>query len=171
MEEALKHINRKKTEHNISVEYRDELLLAKMDAKLILQVIINIVDNAIKYTPVGSSIVISVGRKENMACISIADNGSGIPDEMKPKVFQMFFTGENKIVDNRRSLGIGLALCNSIIHAHGGTLSVTDSIPHGCIFVFTLPLGKVEVSRFEGQGYEREEVDIDEQNSSSGGGR
>ena len=171
VEEALKHINRKKTEHNISVEYRDELLLAKMDAKLILQVIINIVDNAIKYTPVGSSIVISVGRKENMACISIADNGSGIPDEMKPKVFQMFFTGENKIVDNRRSLGIGLALCNSIIHAHGGTLSVTDNIPHGCIFVFTLPLGQVEVSRFEGQGYEREEVDIDEQNSSSGGGR
>lgn len=145
IEEALRHINRKKIEHAISVEYKDELLLAKMDAKLILQVIINIVDNAIKYTPAGSDIHIIVEKKKDMVSVSIADNGDGIPDDMKSRVFQMFFTGDNKIVDSRRSLGLGLALCKSIINAHGGTLILTDNEPHGSVFTFTLPLGEVNI--------------------------
>lgn len=146
IEEALRHINRKKTEHEISVEYKEELLLAKMDAKLILQVLINLVDNAIKYTPAGSQIRISTEKIEDRIAVSIADNGAGIPDEMKPRVFEMFFTGENKIVDSRRSLGLGLSLCRSIISAHGGELVLTDNEPHGCIFTFTLHSGEVPIN-------------------------
>lgn len=63
--EALHHINRKSEEHHISVESKEEFLLAKMDAKLIVQVIINIVDNAIKYTPKNSHIVIRTEKQEN----------------------------------------------------------------------------------------------------------
>lgn len=63
--EALHHINRKSEEHHISVESKEEFLLAKMDAKLIVQVIINIVDNAIKYTPKNSHIVIRTEKREN----------------------------------------------------------------------------------------------------------
>lgn len=63
IEEAMRHINRKSSEHVISVEYKDELLLARMDAKLIIQVVINIVDNAIKYTPPGSEIRITAEKK------------------------------------------------------------------------------------------------------------
>lgn len=143
--EALLHINRKSSEHNISVNIKDELLLAQMDAKLIIQVIINIIDNAIKYTPKGSSISVTAEKKEDTVHISIADDGAGITDEMKPRVFDMFFTGENKIADSRRSLGLGLSLCRSIINAHGGEITLSDNMPHGCIFEFTLPSGEVEI--------------------------
>lgn len=146
IEEALRHINRKSAEHSISAEYRDELLLARMDARLIMQVIINIVDNAVKYTPVGSEIKITATKEDGTIVVSIADNGAGIPDSSKQRVFEMFFTGDNKIADSRRSLGLGLPLCKSIIHAHGGEITLTDNSPHGCVFSFTLPSNEVNIN-------------------------
>lgn len=146
IEEALRHISRKRTEHEITTEFRNEMLLVSIDAKLILQVLINIIDNAIKYTPPGSLIKLVVQKKENMAVVSVADNGPGIPDEIKPRVFEMFFTGNSKIIDSRRSLGLGLALCKSIINIHGGELTLEDNCPQGCIFTFTLPLGEVNIN-------------------------
>ncbi len=143
IEEALKHLHPKSTEHKINVLNSEELLLAKMDVKLILQVIINIVDNAIKYTPSGSVIEIRTEKKDHMIVVSISDNGNGIKDEMKSKVFEMFFTGTNEIADSRRSLGLGLPLCKSIINAHGGEMTLTDNTPQGSIFSFTLPLEEV----------------------------
>lgn len=143
--EALHHINRKSVEHSILVESKDEFLLAKMDARLIVQVIINIVDNAIKYTPKNSHIVIITEKQGNKAVISISDDGAGIQDELKPRIFDMFYSGANKIADSRRSLGLGLSLCKSIIHAHGGEIKVSDNLPHGTIFTFTLPVGEVKI--------------------------
>lgn len=143
--EALHHINRKSEEHHISVESKEEILLAKMDARLIVQVIINIVDNAIKYTPKNSHIVIRTEKRGKQAIVSIADDGNGIADEIKPRIFDMFYSGANQIADSRRSLGLGLSLCKSIISAHGGELTVSDNLPHGTVFTFTLPAGEVNV--------------------------
>lgn len=145
VKEALRHINRKSIEHSISVESQDELLLARMDARLIVQVIINIVDNAIKYTPKNSHITIKTEKQGNHAVISISDDGSGIPDELKPKIFDMFYSGANQIADSRRSLGLGLSLCRSIVRAHGGEITVSDHVPHGAKFTFTLPVGEVKI--------------------------
>ena len=136
--EALHHINRKS-------ESKEEFLLAKMDAKLIVQVIINIVDNAIKYTPKNSHIVIRTEKRGKQAIVSISDDGNGIADEIKPRIFDMFYSGANQIADSRRSLGLGLSLCKSIINAHGGELTVSDNLPHGTVFTFTLPAGEVKV--------------------------
>ncbi|MEE0945382.1 MAG: DUF4118 domain-containing protein [Acutalibacteraceae bacterium] len=144
-EEALRHIGRKSTEHKISVIHKDELLLANADAKLIVQVLINLIDNAIKYTPLGSEIKVITEKKNGYASISVIDNGNGIPDNIKPYVFEMFYTGDNRIADSCRSLGLGLALCKSIIGAHGGELTLTDNQPQGCNFTFTLPLGEVKI--------------------------
>ena len=99
VQEALRHINRLRTEHTISVENEDDLLLAKMDARLIVQVLINIVDNAIKYTPKGSHISIRTMRNGDWAVISISDDGPGISDENKKQIFDMFYSGANQIVD------------------------------------------------------------------------
>ena len=143
--EALHHVNRKSVEHHITVQHKEDYLLAKMDAKLMVQVIINIVDNAIKYTPKGSDILIKTWKQGNNAIISIADNGAGIPDEMKERVFDMFYSGANKIADSRRSLGLGLSLCRSIVNAHGGKIEVSDNTPHGTVFTITLPAGEVEI--------------------------
>ena len=143
--EALQHISRKKTEHKISFQPSEEFILVKVDARLIMQVIINIVDNAIKYTQQDSEIVITTQKKQGKAFVSIADNGPGIPDDIKPLVFDMFYSGAKSIADSRRSLGLGLSLCRSIITAHGGNLELSDYIPHGAVFTFSLPIEEVDL--------------------------
>ena len=144
--EALNHINKRSVEHKINVCESDDIMLVDVDARLIVQVIINIVDNAVKYTPKGSEITISTQKNGNMLSVSIADNGNGITDDIKDKVFDMFYTGANKIADSRRSLGLGLALCKTIISAHGGEITVSDNNPHGAAFTFTLPVKEVDIN-------------------------
>ena len=85
------------------------------------------------------------------------DNGPGIPKESREHVFEMFYSGKNKVsdmfysgankvVDSRRSLGLGLALCRSIVNAHGGEIALYDCDPQGCCFRFTLPLSEVNLN-------------------------
>lgn len=143
IEEAMRHIRPKAKNHSVTVVCEDDFLLVEADAKLIVQVIINLVDNALKYTPAGASISINAERKKGMAEIKIADTGNGISDMEKEKIFDKFYCGEHKIADNRRSLGLGLYLCKAIVEAHGGTICVTDNHPHGAVFRFTLPLEEV----------------------------
>ena len=104
------------------------------------------IDNAIKYTPPGSVIFIRGTKTDGKAQISVEDNGPGIPEEMKSHIFEMFYTGKTTVADSHRSLGLGLALCHSIIEAHEGTLVLTDHDPHGCNFTFTLPLSEVTLN-------------------------
>lgn len=78
--------------------------------------------------------------------ITVSDHGTGISDEEKEKVFDMFYTGGSRSSDSRRSLGLGLALCRSIITSHGGTISVSDNIPNGTVVSFTLPIGEVDLN-------------------------
>lgn len=144
--EALKHVSRQSCDHNIAFNRGDEILLANMDTRLIMQVVINIVDNAIKYTPKGSTIEIKAVSHDKMVEVSIADDGPGIAEEEKEKLFEMFYTGNNKAADSRRGLGLGLALCKSIITAHGGEISVSDNTPSGVIFRFTLPKKEVLIN-------------------------
>ncbi|MBQ7322924.1 MAG: sensor histidine kinase KdpD [Clostridia bacterium] len=146
IEEAVRRTEKNASEHKLTVKESDGILLARMDARLIVQVLINLMDNAIKYTPRGSEIEISAVEKGNDIAITVADNGHGIADEIKPRVFDMFFTGAEKIADSRRSLGLGLALCKSIVNAHGGEITVSDNKPHGAVFTFTLPKEEVEIS-------------------------
>ena len=75
--------------------------------------------------------------------VSVSDNCPGIPDKDKNEIFEKFYRGENKIADNRRSLGLGLYLCKSIVEAHGGKISVKDHVPKGSVFSFTVPLEEV----------------------------
>ena len=143
--EALRHINRKRAEYHFHVQSSDDYLLAQMDAKLIVQVLINILDNAMKYTPPGSDIEIGWKQEGKLIYISVADNGPGIPDQAKPHIFDMFYSASNQIADSRRSMGLGLALCKSIVNAHGGEIMVSDHKPHGSIFTFSVPAGEVEL--------------------------
>lgn len=144
VEEALEHVNPKKIEHEIHVHSTEDYLLAYVDASLIVQVLINLVDDAIKYTPKGSHIDILLSKCENMVVCKGQDDGYGIAN--KEHIFDMFYTDLNSIVDSRRSLGLGLSLCHSIVLAHGGTITVEDNIPHGTIFTFTLPFKEVKIN-------------------------
>lgn len=136
--EALKHVHRKRSEHQILVRQQEDLLMAKIDTQLMIQVFINLVDNAIKYTPPGSTIQITTFQKQQEIIVEVADNGPGIPEEEKKKLFDMFHTSSKSSTDGQRGLGLGLALCKSIIRAHGGHISVLDNPPHGTIIRFSL---------------------------------
>ena len=141
--EAMRHTDRNRDGRKIEVSSDEEFILGKMDARLIVQVVINLVDNAVKYTPEGAQIRIHTGKKDGMVVVSVSDTGPGIPDEQKSKVFDMFYTGTNRAADGRRSLGLGLGLCRSIIRAHGGEIWISDNKPQGAVFTFTLPAEEV----------------------------
>jgi len=145
IEEAMQHIRPKVKSHSVTTACEDDFLMVRADGKLIVQVIINLVDNALKYTPDDASISITAENKNGMAEIKIADTGRGISNAEKEKIFDKFYSGEHKIADNRRSLGLGLYLCKAIVEAHGGTICVTDNLPHGSVFCFTLPLEEVTI--------------------------
>lgn len=134
IEEALKHIKTRSANQKIRFVEQDELTMARMDAKLITQVIINLVDNAIKHTPATSTITIWTKAKGDKVVIEVQDDGPGIAPELKTRIFDMFVTGDKTVNDSRRGLGLGLALCKSIIDAHGGTITVADNQPTGTIF-------------------------------------
>ena len=85
----------------------------------------------------------STWKADNTVYVEISDNGPGIPDEAKQRILEMFYTGTNKVADSRRSMGLGLALCKSIVNAHGGEITVRDNHPKGTVFQFTLPAEEV----------------------------
>jgi two-component system sensor histidine kinase KdpD len=144
--EALLHVNRNSVKHVIQTELDDELMMARMDSRLIVQVLINMIDNAIKYTQDGSHITISARRERHIVIVEISDDGPGISsEEVKVRLFEMFYTADNIHGDGRRGLGLGLSLCKSIVNAHGGTIGVKDNIPKGTVFYFTLQAEEVNV--------------------------
>lgn len=142
--EALEHVNRKISDYTVKVNLKDDLLMVDVDVRLIVQVMINIVDNAIKYTKPGTEIQINVFNKGKKVVVEVADNGTGISKQNQECIFDMFFTINGNKGDSRRGLGLGLALCKSIIKAHDGEIYVRNNKPHGTVIGFTL--SQVEVN-------------------------
>ena len=145
--EALQHVDRRAGRRRVDVELEDELLMADMDARLVVQVIINLVNNAVSYTPADGRIVVSARRvvehDRPRVRIAVADEGPGISEEDRKHIFDMFYNGSTgrrggKSGDFKRGMGLGLSLCRSIVEVHGGTLDVRNVNPHGSEFSFTL---------------------------------
>ena len=147
IEEALRHTDRGATKRHIQTSVRDDLLMARMDAALIVQVLINLVNNAVKYTAEGANITIGARRDGDKALVWVEDDGQGIPEGAEERVFDIFYTGGKRSPDSHRGIGLGLALCKSIVLAHGGEIGVENVVPHGARFWFTLPM--VEVNEDE----------------------
>ena len=141
--EALQHISRHVRDHQLHHEECEKIVLVRIDSQLMMQVIINLVNNAVQYTPKGSEIIVASRLEGSDLVVSVADNGPGVPDAMKERIFDLFYTSRGQIADSRRGMGLGLALCQSIIHAHGGTLKVRDQLPHGSIFEFRIKAEEV----------------------------
>jgi two-component system sensor histidine kinase KdpD len=109
------------------------------DKILINEVLKNLIDNALKFTPADSIIHISVSVEKNALVVSVEDNGPGIvPDEMN-KLFEKFYRG--KMLTPQSGLGLGLAICHRIIHAHGGKIWAENRDQGGAAFRFSLPFG------------------------------
>ena len=114
--------------------------MVNIDQSLISQVVSNLVLNAIHHTPDGTPITIRSYAKDNRAVVEVLDEGQGISEQSKPRLFDIFYTGDTSTFDSSHFLGLGLFLSKAIIDAHHGTIEVHDNKPHGAIFTFSLPL-------------------------------
>lgn len=140
---AVSHIMQRSPEYEISITIPNELLLVPMDAKLIEQVLINLLDNAVKHTPPGNEISVTVVHDEdaNCAVFSVMDRGDGIAKEDLPSIFKMFYTTHVKHADAQHGIGLGLPICDAIVKAHGGNiLALNRNDGSGAEFIFTLPM-------------------------------
>lgn len=140
---AVLTIEKRAPEYEITVHIPDETLFVPMDARLITQVFVNLLDNAVKHTEKGKEIVVTAyGQpQEGQAVFSVMDTGTGIAEADLPHVFQMFYTTRGKQPDAQRGVGLGLAICESIIKAHGGTILARNrEDASGAEIRFTLPL-------------------------------
>lgn len=140
---AVGHIKKRSPEYEIAVNIPEELLLVPMDAKLIEQVLVNLLSNAINHSLPENEISISVDEDKNKkeAVFTIADHGCGIAVSDLPHIFQMFYTTHSRGANAQRGVGLGLAICEAIIKAHGGTIEGHNRTEgQGAEFVFTLPM-------------------------------
>lgn len=144
IEEALNHVDATITSHPLHVELENTFMMAEMDASLIVQVLINLLNNAIKHTPPSTKIIIKAFHKKEKVIIQVCDEGPGIPKDKQSSLFDMFTTLDNLSGDSRRGMGLGLALCKSIIHAHNGVISMYDNQPQGSVFEFSLNASEVQ---------------------------
>lgn len=147
VEEALRHVNPAVREHDLKVVACDEPALVNVDARLMVQLVVNLVNNAITYTPAGSHIVISIGVDDGHVACSVADDGPGIAPEDRERIFESFYTANHGLADSCRSVGLGLSLCRSIALAHGGSIEVTAADPHGSVFTIELPAADVSFDK------------------------
>lgn len=134
--DAVSHIKKHSHRHNIYVHIPDEIILIRVDGLLIRQVIINLLNNAINYSPVESEINVSLYRDAKHIVFEVKDNGPGILQEELPYVFERYYHGGLKNSANRKGMGLGLALCKSIVEAHDGKISIKNHEPHGTLVSF-----------------------------------
>jgi signal transduction histidine kinase len=121
-------------------------LIVQGDQQRLLQMLANLVDNAIKYTPVGGRVEIKASADDNSALLAICDSGTGIPPEHVHKIWDRSFRGDKSRA--QRGLGLGLSLVKAVVIAHGGTIDVTSSQGQQTQFSIRLPFIPVEQCRY-----------------------
>lgn len=134
--------------HNFESEFLSkglELKLTGADCRVyadkdkISQVLVNLLSNALKYTPEGGMVVINIQYNDVNTEISVTDNGPGIPDEDLPYIFERFYRADKSRNKLTGGSGIGLTICKSIVLAHGGSINLHSNISKGTKFTFTIP--------------------------------
>ena len=118
--------------------------MALVDPERAMQVLTNLVANAIQYTPEGGKVIVSAGKREVQgrvwATARVADTGMGIPEEELPHVFERFFRGEQPQHLQLSGTGLGLAIAQEIVELHGGRVTVESEVDVGTSFTVWLPL-------------------------------
>ncbi len=129
----------------VEVQLPDEFVIIPMDAVLIEQVLVNLLENAVQHAHGMTELRLEVYAKDNNAVFEIHDNGCGIPKERLANLFTGYFVSEDAPADcQKRNMGIGLSVCASIIKAHDGEITAENKKEGGCVFRFALEMEKDE---------------------------
>ena len=130
-------------------EAPEEVLMIPMDARLMEQVFVNLLDNAVKHSEPSDQITITVEapERESGIRIEVADRGEGISDADLPNIFETFYTSSTRDADSKQGIGLGLAICDTIIKAHGGSIRAENRADgKGAVFTLKIPVNKEEGS-------------------------
>ena len=136
--EVRKHVIGLKSRRDFRVSLPDRVVVADMDGKMIMQVLVNLLDNAVKHTQDGGSISLDVSYRKNRVYFVVKDDGDGIAEEMKEKIFDEFVSLSDKSTDRKRGIGLGLAICKEVVEAHGGRIWAENRREGGARFTFWL---------------------------------
>ena len=147
LRQAMEMVNDAAARQNVSLELRhtEEPLPVFADPLRAAQIVANVISNAIKYTPEGGHVIVTVERDGDNACVRVTDDGVGIAPDRIGTIFELFAQAENAIGRAQGGMGIGLALVRSLLHLHGGEITAkSDGVGHGSEFVIRFPLAKVD---------------------------
>ena len=123
-----------------SYEHGIDRILVNADPLRLEQVVHNLVNNAVKYSPTGGGVTVRVERQAELALLSVSDEGLGIPAGALPQLFQRFYRADNVTAHHISGMGIGLYVVREIVTRHGGTVEVTSTEGAGSTFRVSLPL-------------------------------
>jgi two-component system sensor histidine kinase KdpD len=135
---ALERLRRLLADHKVQVDVPAEPLLVRLDEVLIQEVLLNLIENAAKFSPGGSRIRLSAREEAGAVVIEVADEGPGIPAGQEERVFEKFF--RDPIGTGRAGVGLGLAIVKAIVDLHGGRVWAGSRPEGGAVFRFALPL-------------------------------
>ena len=139
--ECIANFKKRNSDVNLKVTIPDEPLMVNVDAMLIEQVIMNLLDNAAKHAEGMTELRLDVKCSGSWALVSVADDGAGLDPAIIPVLFRgQIDPADGKSYDSNRFRGIGLAACQAIVTAHGGTISAANRPEGGAVFSFTIPL-------------------------------
>ena len=131
-------------DRRVELHVPESLPAADVDFEFVQQVLKQLLDNAVKYSPPGSPLTIAAGVAGEKIVISVADHGKGIPEAEQARIFEKFYRGRASR-DETLGTGLGLSIAKGIIEAHGGKIWVTSQPGQGSIFSFALPVSKKEL--------------------------
>ncbi|MFP2961616.1 sensor histidine kinase [Myxococcus sp. 1LA] len=126
--------------HQVEYEAPEEPLVVLGDADRLAQVLVNLMENAFKYSPSGGRVRVRLAQVDRHARVSVADEGIGIPEDQQAQLFERFFRARNAPISGFGGLGLGLYICRDIVERHGGRLWVESELGSGSTFHFTVPL-------------------------------
>jgi two-component system sensor histidine kinase KdpD len=132
---ALMHLGKRRDPGSVAVEVPRDLPLVPMDFALITQTLVNLVDNALKYSGSGAPVEVRAWREDGVVRIEVADRGRGIGAHDLPRVFEKFYSGARS-----PGIGLGLSICKGFVEAHGGWIRAANREGGGAVITFTLPL-------------------------------
>jgi two-component system sensor histidine kinase KdpD len=135
---ALHRLERRLVGHNVRTSVPSDLPLVNIDGLLIEQVLMNLLDNAVEYTPDGTTIEVHARALPHVVEVEVADDGPGVPAGTEDRVFQKFFRAN--AAASRRGIGLGLTICRGIVEAHGGIIRASNRASGGASFCFTIPM-------------------------------